>query len=101
MTARDTTKQRLIESGLFKEGAGCLYVEDGATSVSGHHIGARAVLRFNTTGDLVSVGVSATPSPGVREVLNICAGIEADEKRTAEATAAEQRRVKHAAGEAP
>jgi hypothetical protein len=59
MSMRDTTKQRLVDSGLFDESAGSLVAED-QTLLMGEILAAvKTRLRFNSAGDLIGVDVWA------------------------------------------
>jgi hypothetical protein len=72
MSTRDTTKQRLIDSGLFDESAGSLIAED-QTILMGEILAAvKARLRFNSTGELIGVDVwveSIAHAPALDEAV--------------------------------
>ena len=56
----DTTKQRLIDTGLFIERGGCLFIEETDSILGGEiAIAVTARLRFNSSGELTSVDAYA------------------------------------------
>ncbi len=64
MSTRDTTKQRLLDTGLFTEGGsvedhGAYLIINGQGVVCGGElpIFARTILRFNALGELTSVSM--------------------------------------------
>lgn len=52
----DTTKQRLINTGLFTEQGQCLIAEDQGALLGGEvGVVIKMVLRFNSSGELTSI----------------------------------------------